>query len=79
MSKEQKTADVLIQAALDKVNRIRAGNVFAADLEAARIIQELTVELKTAQRKIEKQKKLIKLYKLYIDKRLDKQRTENVS
>mgnify|MGYP003117063089 CR=1 FL=1 len=68
MSIENKTENVLIEAALDKVKRIQHGNAFTTDFEAGRIIQELVIELKSAQRKLEKQRKLIKLYKLYIKK-----------
>jgi|TARA_R100001129_G_scaffold179189_1_gene155748 hypothetical protein len=68
MSSENKTENVLIEAALNKVKRIQAGNAFTTDFEAGRIIQDLVIELKAAQKKLEKQRKLVKLYKLYIKK-----------
>ena len=50
MSKEdQTTQQILIEAALTKINDIRTGNVFAGDFEAAQIIEQLLLELKLVQ------------------------------
>jgi len=70
MSEKQENLQAIIDAALDKINRIRSGNAFISDFEAARIIESLLLELKVAQLQVDKQKKLIGYYKLYISKRL---------
>ena len=70
MSEREQKTQATIDAALDKINRIRSGNAFISDFEAARIIESLLLELKMAQLQIDKQKKLVGYYKLYISKRL---------
>ena len=72
MSERDENTQATIDAALKKINKIRAGNAFTGDFEAARIIESLLFELKMAQAQADKQKKLVSYYKLYISKRLNK-------
>ena len=75
VTKEQ-SIQATIDAALDKAERIRSGNAFTGDFEAARIIDALLLGLKISQAEVEKQKKLVSYYKLYISKRLGKDKEE---
>jgi hypothetical protein len=77
MSEKEKTTRILIDAALKKINRIRAGNAFVGDFEAARLLESLLLELKISQALVEKQKKLVNYYKLYISRRLEKEIKED--
>jgi hypothetical protein len=72
MSERKDKTQATIDAALEKINKIRSGSAFAGDFEAARIIESLLLELKVAQLRIDKHKKLVSYYKLYISKRLNK-------
>ena len=76
MSERDENTRATIDAALEKINRIRSGNAFTGDFEAARIIESLLFELKAALLRAGKQKKLVNYYKLYISKRVGKNKDE---
>lgn len=73
MGEENKSMPALVDAALEKVSKIRNGNVFVGDLEAANLLEKLAYEVQWLQAKLRDRERILEYYKLYVEKRLTKQ------